>query len=118
MKLLALKKGIFTRLLLFCLKITSLPYPFTEIPLFFQKLLAYHTSGFGLLHHLFNYIGNRAIPTALTSHCTLNMVATESILTMLQADFETLGLAYNAIRDYITDKGESYIVSHSDRTHY
>ena len=46
------------------------------------------------------------------------MAATESIPAVLQADFKTLGSVHDTIQDYITGIGESYIISHSDRTHY
>ena len=42
----------------------------------------------------------------------------QSIPASLQVDFKTLSSARNAIRAYIVNMGESYIVSHSDRTRY
>ena len=45
-------------------------------------------------------------------------MSAQSIPVNLQGDFGTLSLARDAIRAYVVDLGESYIVSHSDRTRY
>jgi hypothetical protein len=56
--------------------------------------------------------------TMLQPFCRLSMPPTSTIPAEISASFESLCIARNAIRTFIVDRGESFIVSHSDRMRY
>jgi len=46
------------------------------------------------------------------------MAAKKAISLQLSIEFESLSAAQNAIRAFIIEQGESYIISHSDHIRY
>jgi MuDR family transposase len=46
------------------------------------------------------------------------MATTKNIPVPLSMEFESLSAARNAIRAFVIAQGESYVISHSDRTRY